>query len=156
MLYSIKDGGDMGILCELDTTRRTVFIVWDGIVTPEDWYRNVHELLAKPELPSIQRIIVDSHTVTNSSDIGDTEIEIVTGLLQTQIKTMFNKSMAVYADNMFGRAKKAETAISRLGIAIVVFNRLDTACTFLGIQPEKTREMLEGLRLKLREQEDQF
>jgi len=156
MLGSIRDGGDMGILYELDTTRRTVFIVWDGIVTPEDWYRNVHELLARPELPVIRRILVDSHTVTDSSTIGGSEIEIVTGLLNAQIKTMINKSMAVYADNLFGKAKRAQAAISHLGISIVVFNHLDTACTFLGIQVNETRQILGGVRAKPQGNENQF
>src|SRR5689334_15066380 len=111
----------MNILYAIDKSRATIFSVWNGKVTAEDWYQSVNQLLAEPDLPVIRRIIIDTHTVSDTTTIGDMEIETVTTLLKSQVKMLFNKSMAVFANHTFGKAKKAEISISRIGISIVVF-----------------------------------
>jgi hypothetical protein len=140
----------MGILHVCDKQKNIIFVVWDGRVTADDWFNQAPKLMAEPDWPYISRVIGDVQTASDTASIGDKEVEVVAALFGTRPEAMINKKLAVLADDQFGKARKFVTLLSRYGTSAVVFNGLDTACIFLGIDPIETGEMLEQIRLRLR------
>jgi hypothetical protein len=140
----------MGILHVCDKQKNIIFVVWDGRVTADDWLNQAPKLLAEPDWPHISRVIGDAQTASDTASIGDKELEAVAALFGAHPETVVKKKVAVLANNMFGRARKFGAQLERFGTSLVVFNRLDTACMFLGIDPIETEETLEQLRLRLR------
>jgi hypothetical protein len=127
----------MGIPHVCDKQKSIIFVVWDGRVTADDW-------------PNISRVIGDAQTASDTASIGEKEIERVAALFAAHPETVMKKRLAVLANDMFGRARKFSALLSRHGTSAVVFNQLDTACTFLGIDPIEAGETLEQIRLRLR------
>ncbi len=140
----------MGIIHLFDRRKNIIFIVWDGKVTADDWLNQVPKLLAEPDWPGISRLIADVQTASDTASIGDKEIETVAAIFGGRAETLNKKRLAVLANDLFGRASKFGTLLSRYGTAVVVFNRLDTACTFLGVDPTDTGQVLEQLHTRLR------
>jgi hypothetical protein len=140
----------MGIIHSCDTQRGVTFIVWDGIVTWDDWRQHVAKLLADPGWFATPRFIVDVQTVTDTSSIGMDEMEQVYELFGSGPAILANKRSAVIAKEEFSRAKRFGDLIARFGTSSIVFNTLDTACLFLGIDFKETRQVLEELRAELR------
>jgi hypothetical protein len=61
-----------------------------------------------------------------------------------------NKRAAVVARDVFGKAGRFVNQMAHFGTSMVVFNNLDTACLFLGIDLEETGQALGRLRATLR------
>jgi len=140
----------MAIIQLLDRPKNIIYIVWDGDTTAEKWLDQARQLVAQPDWRAISRLIADVHTAANPDTIGDKAMEAVAALFGTQLETVRKKRIAVLASDLFGRTRTLSTLLAPLGVSMVVFNHLDTACTFLGINPADTQQTLEQLRLKLR------
>ena len=140
----------MGILHLFDKQKNIIYIVWDGKVTAEDWLNQAQKLLAEPDFPSISRLIVDAQTASDTTSIGEKEIEAVAALFGTYQETLIKKRMAILANDLFGKASKFGNLVSRFGVSTVVFNRLDTACIFLALDSADTGQVLEQIRFQLR------
>jgi len=146
----------MGITYQCDRAKNTIFIVWDGEVTADEWLAQAHKLMAEPDWPAITRLITDVGTVSNTASIGDQEIETVAALFRAHSGTTIKKRLAILANDLFGKARKFELQLSRFGLLVVVFNQLQTACLFLNIDPTETEQTLEGLRSKLHGHENKL
>jgi len=142
----------MGIIHLSDRQRGVSFIVWDGEVTWEDWLRHVNALVVDPDWPVIPRFIADLQSVSDTSTIGVQEVNRITDVFGANLETFTRKMSAVVARDEFRRAKRFGELIERFGTFSVVFNSLDTACIFLGIDLEDTRQTIEGLRAEIRAQ----
>jgi hypothetical protein len=140
----------MGIIHLSDRQRGVSFIVWDGEVTADDWLRHIKALVADPDWPAIPRFITDLRTVSDTSTIGVQEVNRITDVFGENLETFTRKTNAVVARDEFRRAKRFGELIERFGTFSVVFNSLDTACIFLGIDLEDTRQTIEELRFRLR------
>jgi hypothetical protein len=106
--------------------------------------------LADPDWPMIPRFIVDLQSVTDTSSIGDEEIDQVKTVFTSNQPALSGKRSAIIASREFRRASRFAKLVERFGTSTVVFNNLDTACLFLDIDFMETHKTLEGLRLKLR------
>jgi len=140
----------MGITHVCDREKNIIFIVWDGAVTADDWLNQAPKLLAEPDWPNISRLIADVHTATDTASITDTVIEKITALYGARPEIVSKKRLAILANDLFGKARRFGTLLSRYGTSVIVFNRLSTACTFLGIDPTDTGQILDQLRARLR------
>ena len=83
----------MGIAYRVDHEKRIIFVVWDGVVTAEDWFGNIERLIAEPAWPSIPSMLVDLHTVADTSSIEEAEIEHAIALFKTDPFSLFRKKV---------------------------------------------------------------
>jgi hypothetical protein len=146
LLYSCG----MGILHYSDIKKGIIYIVWDGEVTWDDWRKQIQTLLADPAWPVFPRFIADLWTVSDTSTIGYEEIDEAVSIFTSNQTALGNKRGAVVARDVFGKAGRFVKQIARFGTSMVVFNNLDTACLFLGIDLHETHQTLERLRATLR------
>ena len=144
----------MGILHQFDKQKRIAFVVWDGRVQWEDWRKHVQLLLSDPDWFQVQRFMVDLQTVTDTSGIGDEEIEEIRKIFSSDPLILAGKRTAIIASEEFRKASRFSSFVERFGTASVVFNSLDTACLFLGIDQTYARQAIQGLRAQLRYEED--
>ena len=140
----------MGIIHLSDRKRDMVFIVWDGQVTWEDWKAHAQALTTDPNWHVISRFMADVQTVSDTSTIGEGELEQAVAILHSNPDTLIRKRSAVVASEEFWRASKFREILSQTGIESVVFNNLDTACLFLGINLAETHQTMQELRAQLR------
>ena len=140
----------MGILYVCDRQQDIIYIVWDGKVTGDDWLNHAAKLLAEPDWSHISHMITDARTAFDTASIGDKEIKAAAVLFAAHAETLVKKKVAIVANDLFGRAIKLEAQVSRLGVSVVVFNSVDTACIFLNIDPTDARQRLEQLSTSLR------
>ena len=140
----------MGIDHCFDRQRGVVFVVWDGPITWDDWREHVNVLLSDPDWPHTPRFIVDLQSVTDTSSIKDHEILEVRQVFTSDPAILAGKRTAVVASEQFRRASRFAELVERFGASSIVFNNLDTACLFLGIDLDEARQTLERLRAELR------
>ena len=140
----------MGILHYSDRQRGIVFVVWNGKVTWDEWRQHIHQLLADPDWRTTTRFLVDLQTVTDTSSIGDREIEEVRSVFAGDQAALEGKRAAIIALDEFRRASRFAEFIERFSRSAIVFNHLDTACLFLDIDLGEARQVLDQLRLQLR------
>lgn len=140
----------MGIIYSCDRQIGVIFVVWDGEVTWDEWREQIHKLMADPDWPSISRLIADLQTVTNTSTMGSAEVDEAASIFGSRLADMARKRVAVIARDEFGKANLFGDLLSHFGVSLVVFNSLDTACLFLGIDLSDTHQRLQELRATLR------
>lgn len=143
----------MGITYLCDKPKGVIFTVWDGVVTLDDWLSHVHMVLADPDWLQIRRAIVDMQSVSDTSSVGDEQIDQAAAVVGAMGADLATKRIAVIAADEFRRTSRFESLVKRFGVTMVVFNSLDTACIFLGLDVKDTRQTLEQLRLGLRAQD---
>ena len=141
----------MSIIRSLDKQRNLFFVVWDGVVVWEDWFKHVRSLMADADWLAAPRFIASLQSVTDTSTIGDREVEQVRAVLDANREKMAGKRGAIVASEEFWKAKRFGEVIAPFGASVVVFNSLDTACAFLGIDWAETQPMIERLRARLRD-----
>jgi hypothetical protein len=133
-----------------DKPKGITFIVWDGKVIWDDWLQHVQDLIADPHWLSTQRFIADMQSVTDASAIQGKDFERAALVLAENRAALNMKTGAVVASAEFWQAQRFGKLIEGLGTSTVVFNTLDTACVFLGIDLIETQHTIEQLRSHLR------
>jgi len=139
----------MGILQRFDPQKGIVFVVWDGIVTAEEWLRYAQKLVSHPDWAGTPRILADLLSVKDTSSIHNREIEHVAEIFSANPRALRNKKLAVIAQDEFGKARHFEDLLMHFGVSSVVFNNLDTACLFLGMDVLYAYRMLDTMRQEL-------
>lgn len=138
----------MGVIYSTDRPNNSIYIVWDGEINIETWLDQVNKLSAEPDWPAISRVVTDTRTASTSVSLDD--IEKAAALFGARPEALRNKKLAVLATGIFGRARAFSTLLERFGVSTIVFNDLDTACIFLGLDPADAGQRLDELRLQLR------
>lgn len=142
----------MGILHQYDGQRGVLHIVWDGIVTWRDWSKQIENVTGDPLWRSSQRFLADLRSVTDTSTIGPAEVDEAVKLFSADRDSLTHKRGAIIALQEFGRARRFADLLTRFGSSVVIFNNIDTACLFLGLDVAETNRLLEGLRRQLRDE----
>ena len=144
----------MSIIHLCDGQRNMTFVVWDGEVTGGEWLKHVRELLADPDWPAINRFLVDLTTVSNTQSIRENVIREALAIFSENPALLAGKKNAIVARDEFRKAKRFEASVARFGTTTIVFNSLDTASIFLGIDVKEAHQVIERLRSRLRIADD--
>ncbi len=139
----------MSILYESDLKRGVVYIIWDGVVTWDDWSKQVSKLMADVSWRTTSVFITDLRSVTDASSIGLEQINQAVDWLGTDPVAMEHKRGAILASDTFGKARHFADRAATYGVRVVVFNAIDTACLFLGQDVAHTSQVLTRLRDQL-------
>jgi len=124
-------------------------VVWDGVVTAEEWFGYAQRLVSHPNWVSISRVLGDLLSVKDTSSIHNREIEHAAGIISANPRALRNKKLAVIARDEFGKARHFEALLMHYGVSSVVFNNLDTACLFLGVDMLHAYRTLDAMRQQL-------
>ena len=141
----------MAIAFAFDEAELLSLAVWVGTVTADDWRAQASRRVTDPALVAAQRLFVDVRLWTPNESIGKEVIREVAQRYGTSGVPVAGKKLALVAEAGFWDARMFEDAMSEYGAKTIVFNDLDTACTWLGIDSASTRQRVEQMVAALRE-----
>ena len=136
----------MSITYRADSEKQIIFVVWDGVVTADEWFEHIQRLIADPAWPSISSMLADLHSATDISSIEEAEIEHAVALFSSVPYPLSKKKVGIVAGNAFWKSRRFGHLISRFGPSVIVFNDLSTACVYLGINSTEALKAIQQLR----------
>ena len=140
----------MPIASEFVEAEDLLVVVWDGIVTGEEWETFARDrIAAEPDWPLGSRRLVDVTTLDPSS-LSPADVATNTDLYRDRTTRMVGARTAVIAAGAWDIATEWERSIDRFGSRTIVFNYLPEACGWLGLDPDLAREVVTRLRRELR------
>jgi hypothetical protein len=137
----------MSIVYRIDKEKGLAVVLWEGVVTADDFLAHVRRLCSDADWPPPQRLHL-SHLGFTSLDasMDAAIIEKAAHLYGNHLQTGVNLKVAIVASEAFKKAVAFERVLLRYGVSVVVFNFLENACTWLGIEAEEIERTLRQLR----------
>ena len=137
----------MSIVYRIDQEKGLTLVLWEGVVTADEFLAHVRRLCADADWPPPKRLHL-SHLRSTALDasIDDAIIEKAAHLYGNHLQTGVTMKVAIVASEAFKKAVAFERVLLRYGASVVVFNFLENACTWLGIAAEEIERLLRQLR----------
>jgi hypothetical protein len=140
---------DMSIVYRIDDG--VAFVLWDGLVTGDEWLTHVRQLVADPAWPTPRAL--------HLSDLRSAYIdESITQVVLTEAAGLFGSHPRIHqvravivAGDAFGKARIFEDMIARHGGMAFAVNSLRPACSWLGIDHRHAERSIDLLRTMLRD-----
>jgi hypothetical protein len=140
----------MAIASEYLEAEDLLVIVWDGVVTGDEWEEFARgRIAADPRWPPGARRLVEVTTLDPSS-LTPADVEANAELYRDRAANMIGTRTAIVAARAWDIATEYERRIDRLGAQTVVFNYLSEACGWLGLDADRVRGVVTRLRRDLR------
>jgi hypothetical protein len=140
----------VGITYRLDKDQGLTVIVWDGVVTADDWRAHLRAIFDDPGWPPGPRNLTDLRSADVSGITDEEEADVLAMYLPHLDKIRGMKSAAIAGDN-FARSLDFESHKEPAGLSLIVFNDLLNACTWLGVDKTAAQTAVTELRNELRE-----
>jgi hypothetical protein len=96
----------MSILHRYDGQRGILRVVWDGVVTWQDWSKQIEKVTSDPRWHSSQRFLADLRSVTDTSTIGPAEVDDAVKAFSADRDSLTHKRGAIVALQEFGKARR--------------------------------------------------
>ena len=139
----------MPIAYRIDKAAGLTIVVWHGEVTTDDFAAHVSKLTADPDWPPGTRHIGDLTTAITIPVVA-TPVIVEKFRAAQEWPTI---RYALVARAGWEQAADFQQAVEAVGAAtFVLFNEVQTACTWLGIDPTLMRAVINELRDQLRTQ----
>lgn len=136
----------MGIKYRLHVEKKIVFVAWRGAISADEWFEHIQRLITDAHWPSISAMLVNLHSITDVSSIGEAEIQHAVGLFNSMPHALPNKRIAVVAGDAFWKSRRFGQLIAPYGPSVLVFNDMSTACIYLGIKLTDATKAIQELR----------
>jgi hypothetical protein len=135
----------VSISYRIDLERGLTAAVWDGQVTADDFLNHARRIIADPAWPAGEHHLTDLRTATLDSSIDDAVLKRVADLYGKHPKIP-NLRVAVVAGDEFEKAGLFERYIARYRPFLFVFNSLNPACAWLGLDAREITKILDEIR----------
>ena len=137
----------MSIVYRIDQEKGLTVVLWEGVVTADEFLAHVRRLTSDADWPPPKRLHL-SHLWFTSLDasMDDAIIEQAAHLYGNHLKEGENMKVAIVASEAFKKAVAFERVLLRYGASVVAFNFLENACMWLGIEAEEIERLLRQLR----------
>jgi hypothetical protein len=141
----------MGIAYVCKPNRKLAVVVWDGLVTSDAWREHLQRMLIDPNYAPMQSQITDLRYSSISPTISDDQIKAMVDLMESQRKNISLSKFAIVAGSEWNKPQLAAFGLKSISVNPIVFNDLETACLWLGVDGEEVGKDIQQLRLKLRQ-----
>ena len=137
----------MGITYRIDKARGITVVLWDKLVTSEQFLAHVRTLLADAEWPPQQRLhLCDLRQASIDASIDEACLKSAADLYGTKREKISTMKVAIVAGEAFAKSKQFERFMSPYSATVIVFNNIETACAWLGVDVTHTKRKLDELR----------
>ena len=136
----------MGIKYRVHVEKKIVFVARKGVISAEIWYEHIQRLIADTHWPSVSAMLVNLHSITDVSSIGEAEIQHAVALFNSIPEALSNKRIAAVASDAFWKSRRFGQLIAPYGPSVLVFNDMSTACIYLGIKLTDATKAIQELR----------
>ena len=123
----------MGLRYVIRPNMSLVQILWQGKITLPEWIVHLQSFLKDPGQVSVRKQISDLRFATLEGSFGEPGFSSVLALLEQHRDLFAGRMVAVVTSNEFDRARMFEQVSKSLGANIIVFNDLEPACLWLGV-----------------------
>jgi hypothetical protein len=144
----------MSILYRINSKIGVTIAVWSGETTADEFLAYVQRLVDDPQWPPPRRLqLGDFRRTTSLGGMDDKNLQKAANILGGHLDKIAGSKVAFVADAAFEKSSTFRRFMSIYPLSMIVFNDLDTACTWLGIDLHETERTIEEIRhgLKLDE-----
>lgn len=140
----------MSIVYRIDHEIGITYVVWDGMVTDEEFLAHTQRMLTDPEWPPAgKRHFIDATTVHSFDVVSALALKQAAAKWNILSKTAGIRIVLVAKDG-FEESRVFQTMVPLFTPTIMVFHTIPTACVWIGIDPGATERVLEVLRAEER------
>jgi hypothetical protein len=118
---------------------------WAGAITLEEFLEHERRHLQDPKFPISAKILVDITRASFDLSIGESEIQSFVDLYRHHRDKVAGARIAIVAGKDFGRASLYGRMAEKHMINVIVFNSLQSACVWLGIDTKEIRQELDRI-----------
>ena len=141
----------MGIAYVCKPNRKLAVVVWDGLVTAEAWREHLQRMLIDPDYAPMQSQITDLRYSSISPTISDDQIRAMVDRIDSQRKNISLSKFAIVAGSEWNKPQQVAVGLQSISITPIVFNDLNTACLWLGVDLLEVDKDIQQIRLELRQ-----
>ena len=142
----------MGIRYRIDQELGVTFALWEGTVTAGEFLENAKRMIADPEWPPRRRLhLVDVRAASRGTGFDVSMMEEAARLFVADPQKTDTMKVAIVAGQMFQESTRFQEILSRVsrqGTSVIVFNSIEVACVWLGIDVHAAQEILRQLETK--------
>jgi len=144
------DGGpcQFAPVYRVEEERGVAFVLWDGVVTADEWLTHVRRLVVDPQWPPALHLS-DLRSAQIAPSIDEAVMREAVDLFGRHDKFAGLRA-AIVAGDAFQKARIFEDMVAHHWGLVFTFNSLGPACGWLGIDHEYAEQALESLRAQLR------
>lgn len=136
----------MTIAYHTDHDLGVTFSKWEGVITADEFLSHAQQLLSEPGWPPRKGQLTDLRFGRVDGSLDESAIQKMARMYGNHPR-IANLKLAIVASEEFGKASIFEETLLKYRPSVIVFNSLDTACAWLGIDTwaaEKTFAQLKG------------
>ncbi len=140
----------MPIAYRIDQEAGVSLVVWDGMITAEEFLAHARRICADPDWPTgRRRHLTDLRSGTLDASITLPVLQQAADIYGAHPSIASLKVALVSAPN-YREAVQFERLFLRYQTRVVVFTTLDEGCTWLGLDLRRTEQALAALREEAR------
>src|SRR5262249_14377576 len=125
-------------------------VLWDGVVMAPEFLHHVQRLTSDPDWPASRRLHLARLRIISVHPSLDTSIlEEAASLYGKHHQKIFDMQVAIVTDSGFVKAVEFERLLSKYGARVIVFNTLDPATLWLGINQGRLTPLWQHLEEQL-------
>jgi hypothetical protein len=143
----------MGIATRYVESDDVLAIVWDGVVTLADWEHAVRAQLDDPSTWRQGRRRLVDLTTCDPSALDTSSVQYIVEITRERVASVAGRRQAIVAPYAWALATDFAARSTQLGATTIVFDHIDAACAWLGVDPAAIRPILTVLRADLRVQD---
>jgi len=145
----------MSIVYRIDKEKGITFVLWDGVVTADQFLAQVRRLTSDANWPPSRRLhLADLRSAAVDASIDEAILEDAAKLYAMHPNKIARIRAAIVAEEAFKKSLIFEHFVSRFaadsGASVIVFNMIDGACRWLGIDANQAEQTLRELRAQSR------
>ncbi len=141
----------MCIVYRIDRKLGVTIHLYDGDISQDELIAHFKRLKSDPDWSFYKRLqLIDLRTATGTKIDPDVVGEAA-GFGRTNSRNTIGVRMAIVAHDQFKRCAEYTSSLSKFLSTLIVFNSLDTACLWLGIDLHEAGRILDELRLQVAE-----
>lgn len=110
-----------------------VMVLWQGKITLNEWISHLGRFLPEPAQAGTRKHLTDLRFATLEGSFGEPDFSEALSVLGKHRDIFAGRMVAVVTNDEFDRARMFEQMSKPLGANIIVFNDLDPACLWLGV-----------------------
>jgi hypothetical protein len=139
---------DMSIRYRINSKIGVTIAVWSGKTTADEILAHVQRLVDDPLWPPPRRLqLGDLRRGTSLARMDDATLQKAANILGGHLDKIVGSKIAFVASAAFEKTSTFKRYMSIYPLSIIVFNSLDTACTWLGIDLPETERTIEEIRI---------
>ncbi len=123
--------------------------MWHDDVTSDEWREHFDAVVADPEYPPGRAILADLSRARGFPSITDSAVAEMASYHNARSESLANMRLAVVPNGGWQKAREFERELSIPALDVVVFNEVDNACTWLGLEHERVRKILSEMHEQL-------